>query len=48
MRGDKNSLPAGLTSEEEIHQELVRALAGHDPFWPRWIVKREADDGGEG
>ncbi|MCK5797106.1 MAG: ATP-binding protein [Deltaproteobacteria bacterium] len=47
MRGDKSDLPDGLTSEEKIHQELVRILAGHDPFWPRWIIKREASAGGE-
>lgn len=42
MRGDLDALPEGLTTEEEIHEELVRVLAGHDPFWPRWIVSREA------
>ena len=48
MRGDKKALPSELNTEENIHQELVRTLAGHDPFWPRWIVKREAESGGEG
>ena len=26
------------TARQQIHQELVRVLPGHDPFWPRWIV----------
>jgi len=29
-------------------RELIRTLAGHDSFWPRWVVKHEAADGGEG
>ncbi len=28
-------------SAEHIHQRLLKVLPGHDPFWPRWIVKRE-------
>jgi hypothetical protein len=38
MRGDTQSLPQDLNSQELIHQELVRTLPGHDDFWPRWIV----------
>lgn len=38
MRDDVASLPAGLRTKAAIHAELVRVLAGHDPFWPRWIV----------
>lgn len=41
MRGDTRSLPEGLTTWESIHRELQRVLPGHDPFWPRWIVKGE-------
>lgn len=41
MRGDKDRLPAHLSSKEDIHVELLRVLAGHDPFWPRWIVTAE-------
>ena len=41
MRGDLNSLPSQLNSQKTIHDELLRVLAGHDPFWPRWIVKTE-------
>lgn len=48
MRGDKKNLPSNLNTENDIHAELERTLAGHDPFWPRWIVKREDDAGGEG
>jgi hypothetical protein len=41
MRGDRQDLPPKLTTQDEIHQELMRVLAGHDPFWPRWIVSSE-------
>jgi hypothetical protein len=43
MRGDLASLPPGLASQEAIHIELQRVLAGHDPFWPRWIVNAEKE-----
>ena len=39
MRGDPTMLPAGLKTKDEIHRELIRVLASHDPFWSRWIVK---------
>jgi hypothetical protein len=42
MRGDHENLPEGMQTEGAIHQELSRVLADHDPFWPRWIVRREA------
>ncbi len=48
MRDDKVALLAALNTTESIHQELLRTLPGHDPFWPRWIVKREAEAEGEG
>lgn len=38
MRGEKGSLPETLATQEAIHAELQRVLAGHDPFWPRWVV----------
>jgi hypothetical protein len=38
MRGDRAALPAALSTKEAIHAELLRVLAGHDPFWPRWVV----------
>lgn len=41
MRDDVEALPADLATKEAIHTELCRVLAGHDPFWPRWIVKLE-------
>lgn len=41
MRGDRGALPAGLQSKGEIHAELERVLAGHDAFWPRWVVWTE-------
>ncbi len=43
MRNEREGLPENMGSEEEIHQELLRVLADHDPFWPRWIVQREAN-----
>jgi len=39
MRHDRESLPIGLRTKESIDKELHRLLPGHDPFWPRWIVK---------
>lgn len=39
MRGDLAALPEGLKTKEEIHAELCRVVAGHDEFWPRWIVQ---------
>lgn len=39
MRGETSNLPQKLRSKDQIHKELVRVLAGHDPFWPRWIVQ---------
>ncbi|MFO0757501.1 MAG: ATP-binding protein [Byssovorax sp.] len=39
--GDKDKLPADLSTQEAIHAELQRVLAGHDHFWPRWIVSVE-------
>jgi hypothetical protein len=41
MRGDTASLPGDLSTKDAIHAELRRVLAGHDPFWPRWIVSFE-------
>jgi hypothetical protein len=41
MRGATSAMPANLSTKEAIHAELQRVLAGHDPFWPRWIVKLE-------
>jgi predicted ATP-binding protein involved in virulence len=38
MRSESEQLPAHLKTREAIHRELQRVLAGHDPFWPRWIV----------
>lgn len=39
MRGASDNLPENLHTREEIDLELRRVLAGHDPFWPRWIVE---------
>lgn len=41
MRGDKASLPENLKTQAAIHKELMRVLAGHDDFWPRWVVEAE-------
>ena len=39
MRGDMQSLPDKLKTKEQIQKELLHVLPGHDPFWPRWIVR---------
>ena len=39
MRGDKAALPEDLKTKASIDRELRRVLAGHDDFWPRWIVE---------
>ncbi len=44
MRGDLAALPGHLQSIQEIDAELRRVLPGHDPFWPRWIMKMEDTD----
>jgi len=41
MRGDTPKLPGDLRTRDAIHAELLRVLPGHDPFWPRWIVRTE-------
>lgn len=43
MRKDNmNQFPEYLRTKEQIHQQLIQLLPGHDPFFPRWIVKMEA------
>ena len=44
MRGDGNRNPKQLGKRKDIHKELKRVLAGHDPFWPRWVVWAERQD----
>ena len=46
MRGDARHGPEHLRERDDIHRELERVLAGHDPFWPRWVVWTERQDGG--
>lgn len=41
MRGAHDQLPVGLETQTAIHAELLRVLADHDSFWPRWIVTVE-------
>ena len=38
MRGDKNGLPAGHTTQKAIHTALQKLLPAGDIFWPRWLV----------
>ena len=45
MRGEAGQNPEHLRERGNIHAELQRVLAGHDPFWPRWIMMPEHDDG---
>ena len=47
MRGDTLQCPENLRESDRIHKELQRVLAGHDPFWPRWIVWAESQDNGQ-
>lgn len=44
MRGETACLPDKLKTKAQIHKELQRVLAGHDPFWPRWIVRVMEDE----
>lgn len=46
MRGDRSALPKGLETRGKIHAELQRVLAGHDPFWPRWVIDGEKRSAG--
>ena len=39
MRGDISELPQGLSTKEEINDELLKLLPSLDRFWPRWIVR---------
>jgi hypothetical protein len=43
MRGDSKQLPVGLKTRAAIHKALEKSLPGHDPFWPRWIVRRASE-----
>ena len=43
MRGDSEGLCEDLRDADSIHAELVRVLAGHDPFWPRWVIRQDQE-----
>ncbi len=44
MRDDKETIKKyGLETKEKIHEELLRVVPGHDPFWPRWIIEIQGD-----
>ncbi|GAX36579.1 AAA family ATPase [Nodularia sp. NIES-3585] len=43
---DMNNFPEHLRNQPQIHQELLKLLPGHDPFWPRWIVTAEKRNAG--
>ena len=45
MRDEAHQNPEDLREHGQIHTELKRVLASHDPFWPRWIVATEHGDG---
>lgn len=47
MLGDTRQCPENLRGRDQIDHELRRVLAGHDPFWPRWVVWTERQGGGE-
>jgi hypothetical protein len=42
MRKEQAALPVGLKTKAQIHAELLRTLAGHDEFWPRWVSSEPA------
>jgi hypothetical protein len=44
MRGATSELPAELATAEAIDAELKRVLAGHDEFWPRWVLWQRGID----
>lgn len=44
MRGATSELPAGLATAEAIDAELKHVLAGHDEFWPRWVLWQRGID----
>ena len=46
MLGDTGRSPEHLRERDDIQRELERVLAGHDPFWPRWVVWTERQDSG--
>ena len=46
MRSEGSASPEHLRERDDIHRELERVLAGHDPFWPRWVVWVEKQDRG--
>lgn len=46
MRNDSDALRGldeNLRDKGDIHRELQRVLPGHDPFWPRWVVRTETE-----
>ena len=47
MHGKGIQNPKDLRGRDQIHAELERVLAGHDPFWPRWIVWVERNGSGQ-
>ena len=44
MLGDVHRNPEHLRERDDIDNELKRVLAGHDPFWPRWVVWAQRQD----
>ncbi len=46
MLVDTRRIPQHLRERDAIHREIERVLAGHDPFWPRWVVWRERQGSG--
>ncbi len=47
MRRDLLQSPGDPEERDGIHRELCRVLPGHDPFWPRWIVRTEKNGSGQ-
>lgn len=45
MRDEKAGLPESLNTRDRIHKALLKTLAGHDDFWPRWVVAHRSPQG---
>ncbi len=44
VRGATAELPPHLSSLDAIDAELKRVLAGHDTYWPRWVLWKRGID----
>ena len=45
MRGERQGFPSEWKTPETLHRELLRVLPGHDPLWPRWMIRTQGEGG---